>query len=166
MNMNDDQRIVNQLKEDLSKKSIEELIYLNFNPTGYVEESTKNLRDQNERLLNEVNSLNSDYQSCLSQYGDVKSFVDKYQSEVQEKENELRQLRQQKKAIDSSMTLESLKKELKNHIDSKYGKPRQKLMNDLFSKKIEFDKFLEEFKELSENYHYYSIIRDKLNLCH
>ena len=116
MNMNDDQRIVNQLKEDLSKKSIEELIYLNFNPTGYVEESTKNLRDQNERLLNEVNSLNSDYQSCLSQYGDVKSFVDKYQSEVQEKENELRQLRQQKKAIDSSMTLESLKKELKKLI--------------------------------------------------
>ena len=49
--MENDQTIINNLKDDLKSKSIEELIYLNFNPTFYVKKSTQSLREQNEKLI-------------------------------------------------------------------------------------------------------------------
>ena len=49
--MESDQQIIQNLKEDLKTKSIEELIYLNFNPSFYIEKSTQSLRQENEKLL-------------------------------------------------------------------------------------------------------------------
>ena len=55
--MESDQQIIQNLKEDLKTKSIEELIYLNFNPSFYIEKSTQSLRQENEKLLSELNEL-------------------------------------------------------------------------------------------------------------
>ena len=59
--MESDQTIIKNLKDDLKTKSIEELIYLNFNPSFYVEKSTQSLREQNEKLLSELNELNKNF---------------------------------------------------------------------------------------------------------
>jgi hypothetical protein len=46
-----------------------------------------------------------------------------------------------------------------------FQKPKSQLISDFMSKKITLDEFQEKFTELTKNYHYYSIIKDKLNLC-
>ena len=50
------------------------------------------------------------------------------------------------------------KDEVKLQDESSYEIPRA-------SKKIDFETFKEQFKDLTMKYHYYSIIKDKLNLC-
>ena len=39
-----------------------------------------------------------------------------------------------------------------------------KLINDFLSSKVSLNEFTEKFKQLNQNFHYYSIIKDKLNL--
>ena len=54
---------------------------------------------------------------------------------------------------------------MKNYIEENYQKPRQRVIQDFMTKKIDFETFKEQFKDLTMKYHYYSIIKDKLNLC-
>ena len=163
--MESDQTIINNLKEDLKSKSIEELIYLNFNPSFYVEKSTQDLRQQNEKLLSELNDLNKNYQTNKLQYDNIISMLNDYKRQYSEKEQELYNLIEQKKAIDGQITVEGLQNALKTFIDMNYYKPKQQLTNDFLSGKVGLSEFEDKFKYLNQNYHYYSIVKDKLNLC-
>ena len=160
----DDQTILKNLKEDLKSKSIEELIYLNFNPTFYIEKSTQNLREQNEKLLLELNDLNKSYQTNKVQYDNIINMLNDYKQQYYLKEQELNRLLQQKKAIDGQVTVDSLQNALKSYIDTNCYKPKQQLTNDFLSGKINLYEFTDKFKTLNQNYHYYSIVKDKLNL--
>ena len=53
---------------------------------------------------------------------------------------------------------------MRKHIEENFQKPRQKLVNEFNTKQISFEKFKEDFKELSTKYHYHNIIKEKLNL--
>ena len=161
--MESDQQIIQNLKEDLKTKSIEELIYLNFNPSFYIEKSTQSLRQENEKLLSELNELNKTYQTNKLQYDNIINMLNDYKQQYGIKEKELYQLIDEKK-IDGQLTLEGLQEALKNHISQKYAKPKQQLINDFLSSKVPLNEFTEKFKQLNQNYHYYSIIKDKLNL--
>ena len=163
--MESDQTIINNLKEDLKSKSIEELIYLNFNPSFYVEKSTQDLRQQNEKLLSELNDLNKNYQTNKLQYDNIISMLNDYKRQYSEKEQELYNLIEQKKAIDGQITVDGLQNALKTFIDMNYYKPKQQLTNDFLSGKVGLSEFEDKFKYLNQNYHYYSIVKDKLNLC-
>ena len=66
--------------------------------------------------------------------------------------------------LDSKFTVEKLIDEMRKYIDENFQKPRQKIINDFLSKKIDFESFKDSFKELSQKYHYYNIIKDKMNL--
>ena len=162
--MESDQQIIQNLKEDLKSKSIEELIYLNFNPSFYIEKSTQALREENEKLLSELNDLNKSYQTNKLQYDNIINMLNDYKQQYGIKEKELYQLIDEKKKIDGQLTLEGLQEALKNHISQKYAKPKQQLINDFLSSKVPLNEFTEKFKQLNQNYHYYSIIKDKLNL--
>ena len=162
--MESDQQIIQNLKEDLKTKSIEELIYLNFNPSFYIEKSTQSLRQENEKLLSELNELNKTYQTNKLQYDNIINMLNDYKQQYGIKEKELYQLIDEKKKIDGQLTLEGLQEALKNHISQKYAKPKQQLINDFLSSKVSLNEFTEQFKQLNQNYHYYSIIKDKLNL--
>ena len=153
------------LAEDLNKKSIEELIYINFNPEHYVNEYTKDSRNMNEALLNEVKNLNNQYEAKKSQYENIKNNIEKYKNKYEEKEKELKNLYGQKQNLESQVTVEKLIEEMKNYIEENYQKPRQRVIQDFMTKKIDFETFKEQFKDLTMKYHYYSIIKDKLNLC-
>ena len=165
MNSPDEQKILKDLAEDLNKKSIEELIYINFNPEHYVNEYTKDSRNMNEALLNEVKNLNNQYEAKKSQYENIKNNIEKCKNQYEEKEKELKNLYGQKQNLESQVTVENLINELKNYIDENFQKPRQKIIQDFMTKKIDFETFKEQFKDLTMKYHYYSIIKDKLNLC-
>lgn len=163
--MMDDQQITSKLQDDLNSKSIDELIFINANPLSYVEESTKSLRDQNEILLNEVNILNEQYMKNRSDCKEIENIIQGVKDQYSIKQNELKGVYQQKQMIDNMFTVESLKSNIKNHVENNLQRPKQKLINDFTSKKITYDEFIKQFKELSMNYHYASMIKDKLNLC-
>ncbi len=162
--MDNDQAILKNLKDDLKSKSIEELIYLNFNPTFYVEKSTQSLREQNEQLIKELNELNKSYQTNKLQYDNIINMLNDYKSQFYAKEQELNNLMQEKRRIDGQVTVEGLQNALNSYIETNYYKPKQKLNNDFLNGKISLNEFTEKFKELNQNYHYYSIVKDKLNL--
>ena len=162
--MENEQTIINNLKDDLKSKSIEELIYLNFNPTFYVEKSTQNLRQQNEQLISELNELNKNYQTNKLQYDNIVNMLNDYKQQYRIKEEELNVLKQQKAKIDGQVTAEGLQNALKSFIDINYYKPKQQLTNDFLSGKINLYEFTDKYKQLNLNYHYYSIVKDKLNL--
>ena len=162
--MESDQQIIQNLKEDLKTKSIEELIYLNFNPSFYIEKSTQSLRQENEKLLSELNELNKTYQTNKLQYDNIINMLNDYKKQYETKEKELYRLIEEKKKLDGQITLDELQNALKNHISQKYAKPKQQLINDFLSSKVPLNEFTEKFKQLNQNYHYYSIIKDKLNL--
>ena len=92
-----DQQIIQNLKEDLKTKSIEELIYLNFNPSFYIEKSTQSLRQENEKLLSELNELNKTYQTNKLQYDNIINMLNDYKQKYGVKEKELYQLIDEKK---------------------------------------------------------------------
>ena len=160
----DDQAVLKNLKDDLKSKSIEELIYLNFNPTFYVEKSTQSLREQNEKLLSELNELNKNYQTNKVQYDNIINMLNDYKQQYSVKEQELNSLLQQKKMIESQVTVDGLQNALKNYIETNCYRPKQQLTNDFLSGKVNLFEFTEKFKNLNQNYHYYSIVKDKLNL--
>ena len=162
--MENEQTIINNLKDDLKSKSIEELIYLNFNPTFYVEKSTQNLRQQNEQLISELNQLNKNYQTNKLQYDNIVNMLNDYKQQYRIKEEELNVLKQQKAKIDGQVTAEGLQNALKSFIDINYYKPKQQLTNDFLTGKVSLYEFTDKYKQLNLNYHYYSIVKDKLNL--
>ena len=162
--MESEQAILKNLKDDLKSKSIEELIYLNFNPTFYVEKSTQSLREQNEKLLLELNELNKNYQTNKLQYDNIINMLNDYKQQYSVKENELNMLLNEKKQIDGAITVEGLQNALKSYIDINCYKPKQQLTNDFLSGKVNLYEFTDQFKKLNQDFHYYSIVKDKLNL--
>ena len=160
----DDQAVLKNLKDDLKSKSIEELIYLNFNPTFYVEKSTQSLREQNEKLLSELNELNKNYQTNKVQYDNIINMLNDYKQQYSVKEQELNSLLQQKKMIESQVTVDGLQNALKNYIETNCYRPKQQLTNDFLSGKVNLFEFTEKFKNLNQNYHYYSIVKEKKNI--
>ena len=153
--MENEQTIINNLKDDLKSKSIEELIYLNFNPTFYVEKSTQNLRQQNEQLISELNELNKNYQTNKLQYDNIVNMLNDYKQQYRIKEEELNVLKQQKAKIDGQVTAEGLQNALKSFIDINYYKPKQQLTNDFLTGKVSLYEFTDKYKQLNLNYYYY-----------
>jgi sugar-specific transcriptional regulator TrmB len=162
---NDDKALMKDIADDLNKKSLEELIYINFNPEHYVNEFTSDGRKANENLLNEVKELNRQYEEKKSQYESIKSNIENCKAQYEQKENELKNLYQQKQNIESNVTVEKLIQELGNYIQQNFYQPKEQLVKDFLNKKIDFETFKNQFKDLSLKFHYYSIIKDKLNLC-
>jgi hypothetical protein len=160
----EDDMISQEITKDLNAKSIDELLFIYFNQDDYVYDFTQKIRNNNEKLLQEVSELSENTEKLKSQYEDVKLLVDEFKKQYEEKENELKELYSQKQLIDSNFTVEKLIEEMRKAVEENYQKPRQKLINEFLSKKIDLETFKESFKELSVKYHYYNLIKDKLNL--
>jgi hypothetical protein len=111
-----------------------------------------------------VCELSDTNEKLKAQYEDIKILIDDYRKQYEQKETELKEAYSQKQLIDSNFTVEKLIDELRKNIEENYQKPRQKLINEFLAKKIDLDTFRESFKELSTKYHYYSLIKDKLNI--
>ena len=135
---NDDKALMKDIADDLNKKSLEELIYINFNPEHYVNEFTSDGRKANENLLNEVKELNRQYEEKKSQYESIKSNIENCKAQYEQKENELKNLYQQKQNIESNVTVEKLIQELGNYIQQNFYQPKEQLVKDFLNKKNRF----------------------------
>lgn len=165
LSQDEDKALMNDLYQDLSNKSIEELIYINFNPEHYISQYTQKGLKTNEVLLNQVLELNKIYEAKKAQYSMIKSNIEKCKNQYEQKENELKSLLQQKQSIDNQISLNGIIEELRQYTDTSFNKPKQQLMSDFLSKKIDFETFKAKYKDYTMNYYYYSLVRDKLSLC-
>ena len=161
----EEKALIKDVKTDLEKKSIEELIYINFNPEHYVVQFTQNGRTANEHLLEEVKQLSTVYDNKKREYDKIKGSIEQCKMQYEQKEAELKDLYTQKQQIDGQFTVDKLIIEIAKYIEETFQKPKQQVVSDFMNKKISLEEFQQKFKELSTNYHYYSIIKDKLNLC-
>jgi hypothetical protein len=160
----EEENITNDLLKDLSNKSIEELIYINFNQDEYINDYTSKLREKNMLLFQEVTDISNETENLKAEYEKVKSEILEFRNNYEESENELHELYNQKQIVEGRFTVEALIEEMRKHIEENFQKPRQKLVSEFNNKQISFEKFKEDFKELSTKYHYHNIIKEKLNL--
>lgn len=165
MSAPDEKALMNDMEAKLKSKSIEELIYINFNPEHFIDEFTQEGRRANENLLNEVKALSQQYNQKKAEYDNIKAGIEQCKVQYEQKENELRDLYSKKQMIDSQMSVDMLMDQMKKMIEETYQRPRQQLISELMNKKITFEEFQDKFKDLTVKYHYYSIIKDKLNQC-
>lgn len=162
--MNNDDSMSKELKDDLSKKSIEELFYIYHNPEQYIKIMTQSKKEEIDKLFAEVLNQKNSFQDKMNEYEAFRKTLDESKEKYVQLEAKLNDLYEQKAIVDSKFTVDNLIEELKKYIDESYYKPKMKLVNDLISKKISFDDFQKEFKAVSMKFHYYSLIRDKMNL--
>jgi len=116
------------------------------------------------QLFQEVTELSTITENLKNEYEELKTSIAVFKTQYEESEKELRELHNQKQIIDGRFTVEALIEEMKKNIDENFQKPRQKLVNEFNSKQIDFERFKENFKELSMKHHYHNIIKEKLNL--
>ena len=151
-----------ELENDLNKKSFEELIYVYYNPEHFVSEFTQNGRLKNQELLQEVKKLNEEYENKKLKYNNFKNEAEKLLSQFESKEKELNSNSKQNIDFKHSYNLDSLIKDLESYIQTKLKAPKDKLIKDFMNKSIEQKDFEEKFKKISSDYHYYTIILEKL----
>jgi hypothetical protein len=116
------------------------------------------------KLFEEVTEISKETENLKKEYDDVKCQILDFRNKYEESEKELHNLFNQKQIVEGRFTVEALIEEMRKNIENNYQKPRQELVNEFNSKQIDFDKFKEDFKNLSTKYHYHNIIKEKLNL--
>lgn len=163
-----EENIKGNLKLQLSGKSIEELLLISYNPEEYVNTLTENLRRENLESLKEVERIKGksfyvdQNERLKEEYDKILETIKEHRARYEENEKTLSVLLTRKKEIEGRFGLPAFVEDLNRHIDSSYGRARQEIISDFLSKRIDFDTFIERFKPVSKDYHYYSMIRDKL----
>ena len=151
-----------ELENDLNKKTFEELIYIYYNPEHFVSNFTQNSRLKNQELLQEVKKLNEEYENKKAKYNNLKNDAEKLLSQFESKEQELNSNSKSNIDFKNSYNLDNLIKDLENYIQTKLKAPKDQLIKEFMNKSIEQKEFEEKFKKLSSDYHYYSLILEKL----
>ena len=152
------------LENDLSKKNFEELVYIYYNPEHYVSNFTQKGRLANQELLLEVKKLNQEYEFKKEKYNNLKNEAEKLLSQFEMKEQELRSGSQSNIDFKNKYNLDTLIKDLENYIQTKLKAPKDKLIKEFMNKSINQKDFEEKFKKMSSEYHYYNLILEKLYL--
>ena len=152
------------LENDLSKKSFEELIYIYYNQEHYVSNFTQEGRVKNQELLLEVKKLNDEYENKKMKYDNLKNEAEKLLQQFETKEQELKSGFKSNIDFNQSYNLDNLIKDLENYIKTNFKGPKEQLIKEFMNKSINQKDFENRFKKLSSDYHYYSIILEKLYL--
>ena len=159
---NNNNALMMDLENDLSKKTFEELIYIYYNQEHYVSNFTQNGRLKNQELLNNVKKLNEEYENKKAKYNSLKSDAEKLLSQFENKEQELKSGSKSNYDFKNSYNLDNLIKDLENYIQTRLKAPKEQLIKDFMNKSITQKEFEEKFKKMSSDYHYYNIILEKL----
>ena len=162
MNNNNQDSLMMDLENDLSKKTFEELIYIYYNQEHYVSNFTQNGRLKNQELLMEVKKLNEEYENKKVRYNNLKNDSEKLLGQFEEKIQELRNRGQSNSNVKNNYNLDNLIYDLENYIQNKLKNPKEQLIKDFVNKNIEQKDFEEKFKKISHEYHYYTLILEQL----
>ena len=159
---NNQDSLMMDLENDLSKKTFEELIYIYYNQEHYVSNFTQNGRLKNQELLMEVKKLNEEYENKKVRYNNLKNDSEKLLGQFEEKIQELRNRGQSNSNVKNNYNLDNLIYDMENYIQNKLKNPKEQLIKDFVNKNIEQTDFEEKFKKISHEYHYYTLILEQL----
>ena len=162
MNNNNQDSLMMDLENDLSKKTFEELIYIYYNQEHYVSNFTQNGRLKNQELLMEVKKLNEEYENKKVRYNNLKNDSEKLLGQFEEKIQELKNRGQSNSNVKNNYNLDNLIYDMENYIQNKLKNPKEQLIKDFVNKNIEQKDFEEKFKKISHEYHYYTLILEQL----
>ena len=162
MNNNNQDSLMMDLENDLSKKTFEELIYIYYNQEHYVSNFTQNGRLKNQELLMEVKKLNEEYENKKVKYNNLKNDSEKVLSQFEAKIQELRSKGQSNFNGNNSYGLDNLIYDMENYIQNKLKMPKEQLIKDFLNKNIEQKDFEDKFKKISYDFHYYNLILEQL----
>ena len=162
MNNNNNNALMMDLENDLSKKTFEELIYIYYNQEHYISNFTQNGRLKNHELLQEVKKLNEEYENKKMRYNNLKNDSEKLLGQFESKIQELKNKGQSNTNLKNSYNIDNLINDMESYIQNKLKTPKDQLIKDFVNKNIEQKDFEEKFKKLSYEYHYYSLILEQL----
>ena len=162
MNNNNNNALMMDLENDLSKKTFEELIYIYYNQEHYISNFTQNGRLKNHELLQEVKKLNEEYENKKTRYNNLKNDSEKLLFQFESKIQELKNKGQSNTNMKNSYNIDNLINDMESYIQTKLKIPKDQLIKDFVNKNIEQKDFEEKFKKLSYEFHYYSLILEQL----
>ena len=162
MNNNNNNALMMDLENDLSKKTFEELIYIYYNQEHYISNFTQNGRLKNHELLQEVKKLNEEYENKKMRYNNLKNDSEKLLGQFESKIQEIKNKGQSNTNMKNSYNIDNLINDMESYIQNKLKTPKDQLIKDFVNKNIEQKDFEEKFKKLSYEYHYYSLILEQL----
>ena len=162
MNNNNNNALMMDLENDLSKKTFEELIYIYYNQEHYISNFTQNGRLKNHELLQEVKKLNEEYENKKTRYNNLKNDSEKLLGQFESKIQEIKNKGQSNTNMKNSYNIDNLINDMENYIQNKLKTPKDQLIKDFVNKNIEEKDFEEKFKKLSYEFHYYSLILEQL----
>ena len=159
---NNNNALMMDLENDLSKKTFEELIYIYYNQEHYISNFTQNGRLKNHELLQEVKKLNEEYENKKTRYNNLKNDSEKLLFQFESKIQELKNKGQSNTNMKNSYNIDNLINDMESYIQTKLKIPKDQLIKDFVNKNIEQKDFEEKFKKLSYEFHYYSLILEQL----
>ena len=162
MNNNNNNALMMDLENDLSKKTFEELIYIYYNQEHYISNFTQNGRLKNHELLQEVKKLNEEYENKKMRYNNLKNDSEKLLGQFESKIQEIKNKGQSNTNMKNSYNIDNLINDMESYIQNKLKTPKDQLIKDFVNKNIEEKDFEEKFKKLSYEFHYYSLILEQL----
>ena len=162
MNNNNNNALMMDLENDLSKKTFEELIYIYYNQEHYISNFTQNGRLKNHELLQEVKKLNEEYENKKTRYNNLKNDSEKLLGQFESKIQEIKNKGQSNTNMKNSYNIDNLISDMESYIQNKLKTPKDQLIKDFVNKNIEEKDFEEKFKKLSYEFHYYSLILEQL----
>ena len=164
MNNNNNNALMMDLENDLSKKTFEELIYIYYNQEHYISNFTQNGRLKNHELLQEVKKLNEEYENKKTRYNNLKNDSEKLLGQFESKIQEIKNKGQSNTNMKNSYNIDNLINDMESYIQNKLKTPKDQLIKDFVNKNIEEKDFEEKFKKLSYEFHYYSLILELYNI--
>ena len=162
MNNNNNNALMMDLENDLSKKTFEELIYIYYNQEHYISNFTQNGRLKNHEFLQEVKKLNEEYENKKTRYNNLKNDSEKLLGQFESKIQEIKNKGQSNTNMKNSYNIDNLINDMESYIQNKLKTPKDQLIKDFVNKNIEEKDFEEKFKKLSYEFHYYSLILEQL----
>ena len=162
MNNNNNNALMMDLENDLSKKTFEELIYIYYNQEHYISNFTQNGRLKNHELLQEVKKLNEEYENKKMRYNNLKNDSEKLLGQFESKIQEIKNKGQSNTNMKNSYNIDNLINDMESYIQNKLKTPKDQLIKDFVNKNIEEKDFEEKFKKLSYEFHYYNLILEQL----
>jgi len=136
--------IVSQTSQMIGKKLIVISLYLKL-------ENSDKIKTEYNNFIESLRDKRIEYENLMKEYSNLKLEKEK-SSMVNYKSIKIKKF-----------TTENIVKELSIFIEEELNKPKKKIINDFMKKEISFESFQNQIKDINTKYHYYSILKSKLN---
>lgn len=168
----DEESIKATLMYEFAKKPLEEILFIYNNQDLYVQNTIKNSQSDIQQSLSKLNShlysndLENKEQLNLKKQAEIEDLI----SEVNLIREEIQELELKKIEQSKRISTKGLIGNLKEYIEEKFNKTKNRMLNDFVAKQKgnydekEFFDFCKEYRELSKNFYGHSIIHDQLKL--